>query len=456
MQENLLKIPNSIESERYIIGCLLLYPETVSDVLNQLRSIDFFDERNKDIFSIIEKLDSKNIIIDQTTVVNELNVEGKLEKVGGIDYIYDIITSVPSVANIEAYTQLVSDKASERRLYEVVNEIREDILQGRTSHDDLMIQSENKFNKVVNDMTAEGIVRVDNLTESVIQMIESNKDKDNHLVGLDTGYDKLNELTSGFKKGELIILAARPAIGKSTFALNLATNIARRSTDGKNKGVAFFSLEMGYDQLIMRLLSTYSSVDLSRVVSGDITNDEMGLLMQAQTGINKLQLYFDQSANSTLRYIKLQCQKLKKEGKLDFIVIDYLQLLSSGDKDDFGANRVNVIGKISRGLKEMARTFEVPVLALSQLSRSIETREDKTPVLADLRESGNIEQDADIVMFLHREQPKKDENGVDTTRIVHSAKTDVIIAKNRQGTTGKFSLVFKGATNQFVSMEDKK
>ena len=295
---------------------------------------------------------------------------------------------------------------------------------------------------VINGQRVSDFKRIDLLTDGVIEIIEENKNKEGNLVGLDTGYPDLNNLTSGFKKNELIILAARPSIGKSTLALNFAANVCRNK-----KHVALFSLEMGHDQLIMRLLSTYSGLPLHKIVSGKLTDEEMRLLMQARTTINKFPLYIDQSSTTNLRDIKAKCLKLKREGHLDFIIIDYLQLLGSGENLK---NRVEEVSKISRGLKEMARTFEIPVLALSQLSRGLEQREDKRPVLADLRESGSIEQDADIVMFLHRDTPKKQE-GEDTTKVVKSAKTELIIAKNRQGATGSCDLIFKGAQSVFVS-----
>ena len=456
MQENLLRRPSAIEAEGYIIGCMLLYPDVVEDILSRLRAIDFADERNKVIFEAIEALSERKAYVDQTTLVNELEIENNLNRVGGIDYIYNLVASVPSSANIDAYTQLVNEKSMERRLFDCVDKIRDDILKGNTNHDDLMIRAENEFNYAINDTRGNNLTRVDNLTEKVLDIIEENKKNEGHLVGVDTGYKMLNEYTSGLKKGELIILAARPSIGKSTFALNVATHVASTKDNGRDRGVAFFSLEMGYDQLIMRMLATYSKVDLRRIVSGDLTNEEMTLLEVARNKINKLHLYFDEASNTTLRYIKLQCQKLKRENKLDLIVIDYLQLLNSGEKETSG-NRTEYVAKLTRGLKEMARSFEVPVIALSQLSRHIETREDKTPVLSDLRESGNIEQDADIVMFLHRDSPKKDDSsGPDTTRMVYSAKTELIIAKNRQGATGRFNLIFKGATSEFMDYEEKK
>lgn len=456
MQENFINKPQAIEAEQNIIGCMIIYPELVEDVLSQLRGSDFYDERNRILFEAIEALSNRKAFVDQTTLVDELKIENNLEKIGGIDYIYSLVAMVPSSANIDAYAQLISEKAMERRLFDCVDKIRDDILKGNVNHDDLMIKSENSFNFAINDTKGNNLSRVDSLTEKVMDIIDENKKNEGHLVGVDTGYKELNEYTSGLKKGELIILAARPSIGKSTFALNLACNVASTKDNGRDRGVAFFSLEMGYDQLIMRMLSTYSGVALNRIVSGDVTDEEMALIEFARNKINKLHLYFDEASNSTLRYIRLQCQKLKRENKLDMIVIDYLQLLSSGEKET-GGNRTEYVAKLTRGLKEMARSFNVPILALSQLSRNIETREDKTPVLSDLRESGNIEQDADIVMFLHREQPKKDkDSGPDTTKMVYSNKVDVLIAKNRQGRTGRFNLVFKGQTSQFVEYEEKK
>ena len=456
MQENTFNKMAATEVEGYVIAIMLLYPEEASDVLSQLRSSDFADEKNRLIFEAIENISDRNAYIDQTTVLDELQKTNNLNKIGGINYLYNLIAEAPTAPNIDAYIQLISEKAMERRLLQCVDKIHTDIVKGATNHDDLMIQAENEFTTVINDVKGNSLSRVDSLTEHVFDIIQENMKKEGHLVGLDTGYANLNTITNGFKKGELIILAARPSIGKSTFALNLANNIARiKDEDNRPKGVAFFSLEMGYDQLIMRLLSTTSNVDLKKVVSGDLTGDELALLASARQQINKLHLYFDESTNTTLHYIKVQCQKLKRENKLDMIVIDYLQLLDSGEKNSSG-NRTEYISKLTRGLKIMAKNFDVPILVLSQLSRAVEQREDKTPVLSDLRESGSIEQDADIIMFLHRENPKKDDNvGPDTSKMVYNAKTDLIIAKNRQGRTDRITLIFKGTTSQFVE-EGKK
>ena len=436
------KFPYSLEAEKYILGCMMLDPSIVDQVLTEIKSDDFHVQSNKNVMVAIETLVKNGESVDQLTVYNELLRANRLEATGGADYLYNLIESVPSVANIDVYLNILHEKSLERKLLEVVENIREYVLKGDDHINDLIVKSEKQIMDVINGQKVSDFKRVDLLTDSVIDIIEENRNKDGNLVGIDTGFPDLNNMTSGFKKNELIILAARPSIGKSTLALNFAANACRNK-----KHVALFSLEMGHDQLIMRLLSTYSGLPLNKIVSGKLTDEEMRLLMQARTTINKFPLYIDQSSTTNIRDIKAKCLKLKKEGHLDFIIIDYLQLLGSGENL---RNRVDEVSKISRALKEMARTFEIPVLALSQLSRNLEQREDKRPVLADLRESGSIEQDADIVMFLHRDTPKKQE-GEDTTKVVRSAKTELIIAKNRQGATGSCDLIFKGAQSVFVS-----
>ncbi len=447
--ENQKQIPNAVEAESYLLGCMLIEPNIVDEVLNQLDHQDFYSKPNQNIMKAIENVYESRHSIDQVMIIDELKRMNVFEATGGLDYIYDIINSVPVVANIEAYIELIHQKRLERYLLEVVRKISDNILDGNMEFSDLLVQSEQQLMDVVNRQRVEDMRRLDLLTDEVIDIIEENKTKEGNLVGLDTGFQDLNTLTAGFKPGELIILAARPSIGKSTLALNFAANVCRAG-----KSVALFSLEMGSDQLIMRLLSTFSGLALNKIVAGTLTNEEMNMLMQAKTTINKFPLYIDQSSTTSLRDIRSKCQKLYRDDHLDMIVIDYLQLLSSGENR---MNRVDEVGRISRGLKEMARLFKVPVIALSQLSRMIDQREDKRPVLSDLRESGSIEQDADIVMFLHREVPKKTE-GEDTTKVVHSAKTELIVAKNRQGMTGSVDLIFKGAQSQFVSekMLDRK
>ena len=438
---NSIQLPSSKEAERYVLGAALIEPSTIHEIVNLLSSEDFFYDNHKELMKAIESVYQAHNVVDYNAVVDELQRTNKLEAAGGIDYIYNLVAELTSGMNLDANLSLINDKSVERKLFKVVDKIRNDILNGTFEHVSLMINSEKIFTEVMKNQSKEDIKPVNRLTDKILNIIEENQKRDGGLVGLDTGYEKINEITNGFKRGELIILAARPSVGKSTLALNIAENMCKN-----DKHVAFFSLEMGYDQLIMRMLSTFSGVNLNKIISGELDEEEMALVVRAKAEIDKLHLYIDESSTSNLRDIRVKCQKLKREGHLDCIIIDYLQLLSSGENR---ANRVDEVGRISRGLKEMARQFEVPLLALSQLSRDIEKRQkdDQIPRLADLRESGSIEQDADIVMFIHREPDKADAN--DISKKVRSNKTLLLIAKNRQGMTGDLNLMFKGSNSKF-------
>jgi len=437
------KLPNSKEAEEYVLGCIILDYNVADEVLNVINSKDFFHPSNRVIMEIIESLFSENKVIDHTTVVSELQRTGKLEIAGGLQHIADIVAHIPDVANIDAYVELIQDHSLERQMYSVCEKIRKNIVEGKYTHRELMQDSEKRFFNIVNGQNVDDFKRIDLLTDDVISIIENNKNSEGGLIGIDTGIPKLNQLTNGFKRAELVILAARPAVGKSALALNFA-----RAACLAHKKVVYFSLEMGHDQLLMRMIATQSGVDLSSITSGKLSDDEMAMILQSKMTLDKFPLYIDQSSTSNVRDIKSKCQKLYREGNLDLIIIDYLQLLVSGDKNV--GNSVQEVTKISRSLKQMAIQFGVPVIALSQLSRDIEKREDNKPVLADLRDSGSIEQDADMVMFLYRENPKKDAD--DTTKVVQSAKTKLLLAKNRQGQTGEVDLMFKGKNSQFIPL----
>lgn len=444
--QDTIKLPCSREAEDYILGCVIIDYSIADEVLNSVTSKDFYYPDNRTLMEAIESLFEENKIIDHTTVVAELERTNKLELAGGLEHISEIMGSIPGVANIDAYLNLIQETSMERQMVKACEKIRENILTGKEPHRELVQHSEKEFFDVINGQNSDDFKRIDALTEGVIKIIETNKNKEGGLIGIDTGFSKLNTITNGFKKSELIILAARPAVGKSAFALNVAAAACK-----SKKHVVLFSLEMGHDQLLMRMLSAYSGVDLGKITSGKLSDDEMASLLMAKTALDKYGMYIDQSSTSNVRDIKSKCQKLYREGHLDLIIIDYLQLLVSGDKNV--GNGVQEVTKISRALKQMAIQFNIPVLALSQLSRDIEKREDKKPVLADLRDSGSIEQDADIVMFLYRENPRKDSE--DTTKVVQSAKTMLLVAKNRQGQTGEVPLIFKGKNSQFTEIDEK-
>jgi replicative DNA helicase len=364
-----------------------------------------------------------------------------LEASGGINYLFDIIESIPSVANVDAYLEVIEEKSLLRELLRVTDRVRDKVLEGDLSFSDIGAKAEEEMLRVINMRRTEDVKKIHRFTNRVLEIIETNKNSDGRVTGLDTGFEDLNKLTFGFQKGELIVLAARPGIGKSAFALNVAAHACQHH----NASVAFFSLEMGIDQLTMRLFSSFSGLSISKIRSGKLTSKEMAALLVAKAAVDKLNLYLDETSNTNLNDIKAKCLKLKREGLLDLIIIDYLQLIQV---PNFKGTRNEEVGRISRGLKLMARELEVPVLALSQLSRGVELSEDKRPRLAHLRESGSIEQDADIVMFLHRDQPSKDE-----AVQVRNHRTELIVAKNRQGATDSIFLLFKGAQSTFCKYE---
>jgi replicative DNA helicase len=438
-----VKIPYNLEAENYILGCMFIEPDIIGEVLNRIGPNDFYARENKNIMTAISNLYNNGERIEQVKVLDELRRLNLFEASGGIDYLFEIIESVPSLANINAYLEILEEKTLLRELYYVSKNIEKTVLEGNDTFSQLGEKAETEIMRVINQRRTGDVKKIHRFTNQVLELIEGNKDKEGKVTGLDTGFEPLNKLTFGFQKGELIILAARPAVGKSALALNIASNAC------KNNGasVAFFSLEMGVDQLTMRLFSSFSGLSLTKIRSGSMSANEMATLLAAKATVDKLNLYLDETSNTNLNDIKAKALKLKRENKLDLIIIDYLQLIQVLN---FKGSRTEEVSRISRGLKMMARELDVPVLALSQLSRLVETSEDKRPVLAHLRESGSIEQDADIVMFLHRDQVKKEG---EPAKKVKNHKTELIIAKNRQGATDSIFLMFKGAQSQFSPID---
>jgi replicative DNA helicase len=438
------KIPCSREAENYVLGSVLIENRYASELVNRLNYTDFYYPENANIMNAFIELDKNRQEIDVSSVIAYLTDRKLLEATGGTDYLFELMEAIPSVVNVEAYIEIIKEKAVERELLKTMQEISNKILDHRSSFAELITDAEKQIIEVINKRKTVELIRIDQATDKVLSIVEANKSKDTEgLTGLDTGFKELNKLTFGFQPGELIILAARPAIGKSALALNLATNVC----EAQNASVAFFSLEMGIDQLLMRLYSSHSGLTLNKIRSGKLNETEMLTLYAAKTKLDKFNLYLDEAGATDIEELVTVCRKLRRDGKLDLVVVDYLQLLTTTRRT---TNRVDEVSKISRQLKTMARELQVPVLALSQLSRDIEKREDKRPVLSDLRESGSIEQDADIVMFLHREATKNPE---DTTVKHRNARTELIVAKNRQGVTDSVQLIFKGAHSLFESIE---
>ena len=446
------KIPYSKEAEMHVLGGILVEPNIANEFCSRLSVDDFYLKENRAIYQAIEYLYHQKEDTTLIKVIEYLKQHGQYGSIGE-GYLFEITDSVPTVLDVEAYVDVLKDNSLKRELYNATRELSSAVLKGTEEVSEIISDAEKRIMSISNKQRSDNLKPIAEVLDPVFDVIEANRQRANDaLIGLDTGYQELNEYTFGFQPGELIILAARPAVGKSAFALNIAEKAARNV----HAHIAFFSLEMGLDQLSMRLLSICSNVKLSKIRSGDMNEEETTRLLTGRATLNELNIYLDETTTNNMEDIKIQCRKLSREGKLDFIIVDYLQLLATTKNSKGG--RYEEITALSRSLKLLARELKVPVLALSQLSRAVETRKDEEgrtgnskPQLSDLRESGSIEQDADIVMFLHAEKPVSE----DATKKVTQRKIEVIIAKNRQGMTGSFPLLFRGDYSSFESYKEK-
>ncbi len=431
-------IPHSLEAEQNVLGAVFIDPNTIKMIVDQLDVNDFHSRRHRLIYGAILDLIKENVEIDYTTLINRLETKDLLLDAGGSDYILGLSDTTPSVVNLEHYINIVRDKAIVRNMIEVAKEIAENGMEA-IDMAEFIDEAEKKVFDVAKSRRTSDFITLKQATQDVIAKTEEAKNKKGKLLGLDTGFEKINDYTFGLQPSELYIIAARPSMGKSAFALNIATNVANMK---HRPYVAFFSLEMGVDQLVGRILSSVANVKSSRIRTGELSDSDWQQISVANNKLSNLNIVFDDSGTVKVTDLRQKCRKLAQENKLDLVVIDYLQLLS-GSKNQ--TNRVQEVSEISRTLKEMARELKIPVIALSQLSRSVETRQDKRPILADLRESGSIEQDADVIMFLYR----KDYYEEDRDKL--TGEVDIIISKNRSGAinTEGVKLLFKKEYSSF-------
>ncbi|ABC65124.1 replicative DNA helicase [Aster yellows witches'-broom phytoplasma AYWB] len=425
--------PSSPEAERALLGVLLLNPEKITFTLDMIEETDFYSPHHQHIFRAMKTLHETNKQIDYSSVSAILDNEKLLKKIGNIDYLKELSDLMPSIQHIGTYIDLIKETALKREIIETVTSLAQKGYENIDVQEYLDLSEEKIFNLTKNKKTNE-LLKLKILLKEIKEkniLAKSHKD----LVGLSTGYENLNNITLGFKPEEFIILAARPSMGKSTFMLNLALRIANPKHNSHSPHIAIFSLEMSNEQLAMRMLSTQSKIQHKKIQLGNTNREEKFLLEISMEKMHDLNIYFDDSATVNILDIKAKCRKLKSQNKLDIIMIDYLQLIRKTNKH----NRQEEVAEISQNLKQIARELKIPVIALSQLSRDVEKREDKRPILADLRDSGSIEQDADIVMFLYREGYYEKDKKPDS-----SGHTQVIIAKNRQGSIGirEFKLNF--------------
>ncbi|MCM1370737.1 MAG: replicative DNA helicase [Clostridium sp.] len=436
-------LPNNIEAEQSVLGAMFLSRHALQRAMEVLNKDLFYLEANSKIFETISNLAERGIPIDATTVTAELDKEKILSQVGGVEYITEVINIVPTAANVDEYIRIVEEKAILRNLIENATDIA---TIGYTSKDDIteiLDNAEKKILNVVKSRKSEEFKSIKEvLTKTQLDLETLSKSK-GEITGIATGFYDLDKVTSGLHENEFIIIAARPAMGKTAFLLNLVSNIAINS----NKTVALFNLEMGAEQLAQRMLSSLGQIDGYKFRSGKFENEDWKKFQEAISKLEDTNIYIDDTPGITIAEIRAKCRRLASSEKgLDVVIIDYLQLISGSAK--YSGNRQQEVSEISRSLKTLAMELNIPVIAAAQLSRTVEGREDKRPLLSDLRESGSIEQDADIVSFLYRDDYYTKEPSIDE----NTSKSEFIIAKHRSGPTTTIDLIFRRNTSTFVNM----
>ena len=444
-------IDSVILAEQSLLGALIQEPEKLVEVKAAVDVEDFYDEKNKDIYNAILRLDEAGIIPDTTTIFEEINNSGAFKSMDASLYIVELYDITPSTRNIMHYANLVKRYSIYREIRSALLSSTEEMNQGNADIDSLTATLFDKVERAMERAKTSQFKNMKDVTNEVFQEIVARMSGEGQNIAIPTGFSTLDQLV-GLGKGDLVILAARPSMGKTAFALNIALNVAGKNhrDESEKKTVALFSLEMGADQLVSRMICSEGMLDSEKIKKGTLDNDDMMKLETAVHFLNQKNIFIEDSAFIKVNEVKARCKLLKNEHGLDLVVIDYLQLLQGSKRTD---NRQQEVSEISRSLKQMARELECPVIALSQLSRSVESRHDKRPMMSDLRESGSIEQDADIVSFLYRSDYYRsedaDENEVQEPSDVSTV--EVIVAKNRNGQTGTAELAFMKRYNRFVS-----
>lgn len=427
------QMPQAAEAEQAVIGSMLIDPSCIPDIIEMLRPEDFYTEENRRIFETIFSMFTNSHRIDAVTVLNELKLNGIYDEAGGRAYLAQVMEITPTAAGVREYAQIIRDKSMLREIAAAASDIETMAYEGAGEAGDIAEAAEQKIYAVRHGREVRGLSHIKSVIMDVYSRLDELSRSDSGLPGLPTGYPELDRQLTGLNKSDLILIAARPGMGKTAFALNLALNAAKKS----EKDVVLFQLEMSKDQLASRLLSQEALIDSQKLKTGELDPDDWVKIARASNRLAKTHIYVDDNPAVTVAEIKAKCRRLGDN--LGLIVIDYLQLMQSGKRTE---NRVNEIAEISRSMKIMAKELDVPVICLSQLSRAVEKREDKHPLLSDLRESGAIEQDADIVLFIYRDDYYNDESEDKNV-------AEIIIAKNRHGSTGSLKLQWVGQYTTF-------
>ena len=434
-------MPHDDVAEQSVLGGMLLSKDAIADVVESLRASDFYKPAHETIYEAILSLYGHGSPADAITVADELKKRGELARVGGAAYIHTLIASVPTAANAQYYAEIVMEHAIMRRLIEAGTKIAQLGYANETEVDTLVDQAQAEIYAVTDGNAKEDYVSFSEALEETINEIDANSNRPDGVYGVPTDFIEFDELTGGLHGGQMIVIAARPGVGKSTLALD----IARSAAIHHQMTTVFFSLEMSRTELAMRILSAEGKISMGRLKKGDLDTEGWTNLATLQGRIDSAPLFIDDSPNMTLMEIRAKCRRLKQRNDLKLVVLDYLQLMSSGKKVE---SRQQEVSEFSRSLKLLAKELDVPVIALSQLNRGSEQRTDKRPMVSDLRESGSIEQDADMVILLHRE----DMYNPDSERV---GEADMIIAKHRGGPTRTIPLAFSGKYSRFNNMANE-
>lgn len=437
--------PQNIEAEQAVLGAMLIDKEAIAKATEVLSADDFYREAHRVIFSAMLELYNKNEAVDMVTVTEILKRDNKLEDIGGIAYITSLANVVLTAANVKYHADIVAEKSVLRQLVRVSTEIAAMGYEANEDVGTLLDTAESRILEISNRKKKTDFTAINDVLMDSVQSIESLLQNKGGLTGLPAGFADLDKLTSGLHPSDFIILAARPSMGKTALALNIVQNVALRAhkvIGGEPRSVAFFSLEMSKEQLVNRMLCAEAGIDSQRLRVGEMRDEDWTHLWDACDTMSRAKIYIDDTAGITAMDMRSRARRLKAEHGLDLIVVDYLQLMQGSGKRNNSGDRQQEVSEISRSLKALARELDVPVLALSQLSRSVESRQVKRPMLSDLRESGSLEQDADIVAFLYREDYYNPET--------ENKHTELIIAKHRNGPVDTVNLFFQKQFTKFV------
>ncbi len=442
MDENLLKrvLPHSIEAEQSVIGAVLMDPECISSIADMISEDDFYSKQYGIMFGALIELYNDRRDIDLVTLQDKLKEKDVPPEVSSLEYVRDIVNTVPTSANVKSYANIVYEKAMLRRLIRSCEHITDISYAGNDSLDAILDESEKDIFNVLQSKTSSEFTPIRQVAMEALKRIQKASETKEVVTGVPTGFTDLDYKTSGLQPSDFVLVAARPSMGKTAFVLNIIEYVCMK----KNMPAIIFSLEMSKEQLVNRLFAMESHLDAQKIRTGQIYNEEWSTLVDAVAKVSKSNLIIDDTPGISIGELRSKCRRMKLEHGLSLIVIDYLQLMSAGGKRS--ENRQQEISEISRNLKALAREMQAPVIALSQLSRACESRPDHRPMLSDLRESGAIEQDADLVMFIYRDDYYNKDSD-------HPGEAEIIIAKQRNGPIGTVNLAWLAETTRFANME---